>query len=112
MTGSINIISIPSNVTIFIDGIERTGTTPSTIEDLIPGYHTYKLSYPGYIDEEGMILIIESEINYLYIIMKQSFSIRDALVYGFIASFMAGLTLYALSKGKSKQMTVRNKKES
>ena len=105
MTGSINIISIPSNVTIFIDGIQHTETTPSTIENLTPGYHIYKLSYPGYIDEEGMILIRESETNYLYIIMKQSFGIRDALVYGFIASFVAGLTLYILSQGKSKQTT-------
>ncbi len=96
-TGSLSIVSVPGGTKIFIDGEEQIDTTP-TIIDLPVGQHTYRLSYPGYIDVEGIVFIEEGQVYDLFLTMQKSLIIRDILMYGFIASIAAGITLYTLTR--------------
>lgn len=71
--------------------------TPTVI-DLPTGQHIYRLTYPGYIDEEGIVFIQEEQIYDLFISMHESLVVRDVLIYGFLASLAAGITLYLLTR--------------
>lgn len=96
-TGLLSIVSIPGGAKIFIDGEEQIDTTPTIIE-LPVGQHAYRLSYPDYIDVEGIVTIIEGQTSDLFVAMQESLMIRDVIIYGFIASFTAGIALYLLTK--------------
>ena len=96
-TGSLSVVSIPGGAKIFIDGEEQIDTTPAII-DIPVGQHAYRLSYPGYIDVEGIVYITEEQYQDLFFTMQKSLIIRDILIYGFIASITAGITLYLLTR--------------
>lgn len=98
-TGILSIVTIPSGADIFIDGTKQTDKTPSII-NLPIGQHIYGLTYPGYIGEDGMVLIQENQTYDLLVTMHESLAIRDVLVYGFLASLAAGITLYLLIRRK------------
>lgn len=60
--GSAQIITDPPGATIFIDGIRQQITTPATIDhiictDPINKPNKFKLTLPGYRNEEGILLI-------------------------------------------------------
>lgn len=97
LTGSLSIVSIPGGAKIFIDGEEQTVTTPALI-DLPICQNTYKLVKQGYIDVEGIVTIIEEQTYDLFLTMQKSLIIGDILIYWFIASITAGITLYLLTK--------------
>lgn len=97
LTGSLSVVSVPGGANIFIDGEKQTDTTP-TIIDILAGHHTYRPSYPGYIDVEGIVNIIEGQTHDLFSTMQKSSIIGDILIYGFVASFTAGITLYLLTR--------------
>lgn len=99
--GYISILTIPSRAKIFIDGNEWPEPTPEIIPVSL-GYHTYRLTYPRYIDVEGLIYVEEPRTYELFITMQKSSIIKDIIIYGFIASFAAGLTLYTLTKRQSR----------
>lgn len=97
LTGSLSIVSVPGGAKIFIDGDEQIYTTPSII-GLPVGQHTYRLSYSGYIDVEGIVHITEEQYQDLFFTMQKSTIVGDILMYGFIASISAGITLYLLTR--------------
>lgn len=100
-TGQLSIVSIPSGANIFIDGIKQTETTPF-ITTIPIGQHVYRLIYPGYIDEDGMVLIQENQTYDLFVTLHKSFDTRDEIIYGFIGSLAAGVALYLLIKDRTK----------
>jgi len=55
--GSLNIISIPENAAIGLDGIAQ-GTTPKSIQNVKAGSHTITLSYPGYNEWTGTVTVV------------------------------------------------------
>ena len=97
LTGSLSIVTVPSGADVYIDGTKQTDKTPF-IKDLPIGQHIYRLTYPGYIDEEGMVFIQEGQPYDLFVAMHESLVIKDVLIYGFLASFAAGITLYLLTR--------------
>jgi hypothetical protein len=96
-TGSLSIVTIPGGADIYIDGIKQSDKTPAII-DIPIGQHIYRLTYFGYIDEEGMVPIQEGQTYDLFVTMQESVVIKDVLLYGFLASFAAGITLYLLTR--------------
>ncbi len=98
-TGQLSIVSIPSGADIFIDGIKQTDATPF-ITTLSTGQHVYRLIYPGYIDEDGMILIQEGQTYDLFVTMHKDFDAREEIIYGFIGSLAAGFALYLLIRDR------------
>ena len=104
LSGQLSIVTIPSGAEISIDGAIQEGKTTPTIIDLSSGMHTYRLSHPGYINEDGMATIENGNIYNLFIMMHESFSVRDAIVYGFAASLLAGMALYIATR-RSRLMT-------
>lgn len=96
-TGSLSIVTVPGGADIYIDGVKQPDKTPAII-DLPVDQHIYRLTYPGYIDEEGIVYIQEGQTYDLFISMHKSLVIRDVLIYGFMASLMAGITLYLLTR--------------
>ena len=57
--GSLDVITIPRNAKIFIDGVGY-GDTPNTIENLPIGEYEVKLNLPGYGMEKRKVLITEN----------------------------------------------------
>jgi len=55
--GTLNIISIPENAAIGLDGIAQ-GTTPKSIQNVKAGSHTITLSYPGYNEWTGTVTVV------------------------------------------------------
>jgi PKD repeat protein len=55
--GTLNIISIPENAIIGLDGIAQ-GTTPKSIQNVKAGSHTITLSYPGYNEWTGTVTVV------------------------------------------------------
>ena len=97
--GQLSIVSIPSGADIFIDGIKQSDPTPF-ITTLPVGQHIYRLIYPGYIDEDGMVLIQEGQTYDLFVTMHKDFDARDEIIYGFVGSLAAGVALYLLIRKK------------
>jgi len=64
-TGSLYIASVPGEAEIFIDGVDQTVKTPSTITNLTPGSHTVKLTKTGYTDFTGSVTITAGTTSYL-----------------------------------------------
>lgn len=95
--GSLSIVSIPSGARIFIDGIEYAEYTP-TIINLSPGQHIYRLVYPGFFQKDGIVNIMEDQTYNLLISVDGSINIKEVMIFGFIASFSAGLLLYLLTR--------------
>ena len=106
LSGQLSIVTIPSGAEIYIDGVIQPGKTTPAIIDLPSGMYTYRLSYPGYINADGMIDIEDGNTRNLFITMHESLNTRDAIIYGFIASIYAGTALYILTRGKSQQVYV------
>lgn len=95
-TGSISIMTSPSGAKIFIDGQERLETTPAFI-DIPVGTHTYKLTYPGHIDEDGLIFIEEGKTYDIFLIMKQpTISMSTLVASDIIGSAIVALALFFL----------------
>lgn len=71
--GSAHIVSVPAGAKIFIDYKGDIGlVTPTLIPNIPVGVHTYKLTYPGYIDVDGILFIEYNKIYELSIIMEIS----------------------------------------
>jgi len=104
-TGSISVFTIPGGVDIYLDGMKQPNTSPTTIIDVSPGWHSYLLTYPGYINYEGIINLKEGETYELYAVMEESFNIRQAFFYGLLASLMAGTTLFLLTRERRRSFT-------
>lgn len=101
LSGQLSIVTIPSGAEIHIDGIiQQDKTTPAIIE-LPSGMHIYRLSHPGYINEDGMTIIEDGNTQNLFITMHESFNTRDVVVYGFVASTLAGIVLYSITRRKT-----------
>ena len=104
LSGQLSTVTIPSGAEIYIDGVIQLDKTTPVIIDLPSGVRTYRLLYPGYVNADGMIPIEDGNIYNLFITMHESFNTRDAIVYGFIASALAGAVLYVATKGKGRQI--------
>lgn len=98
--GSVSIFTIPGGADIYLDGAKQPNPAPTTITNVDPGWHSYLLIYPGYINSEGIVNIKEGDIYELYVVMEESFDIRQAFIYGFLTSLVAGATLYLLTRDK------------
>ncbi|HQC13449.1 MAG TPA: PEGA domain-containing protein, partial [Methanoregulaceae archaeon] len=59
-SGSVFIYSIPSNADVYLDS-EFMGTTPLTLTNIEPGYHTLMVSKTGYRDYNKEFLIRDGE---------------------------------------------------
>ena len=103
-TGQLSVVSIPSGADIFIDGIKQLDKTP-LITTLSIGQHVYRLIYPGYIDEDGMIFIQEGQTYDLFVTMHKDFDAREEIIYGFIGSLAAGVALYLLIRDRKTHHT-------
>lgn len=99
-TGLLSILTIPGGADIYLDGIKQLYPSPTTIANVDPGWHSYLLTYPGYINSEGIVNIKGGETYDLYVIMEESFNIRQAFIYGFLASLIAGTTLFLLTRDR------------
>jgi uncharacterized repeat protein (TIGR01451 family) len=61
-TGSISVSSTPAGAAISLDGADTGKTTPSTLDNLIPGTHTVAVSLAGYIPNSTTITVIAGSI--------------------------------------------------
>lgn len=98
--GSAHIVSVPTGAKIFIDNIEYTGSvTPITISNISSGTHSYKLTYPGYTDVDGILFIKTGETYELSVIMEKCLapSVQsNALLY--LGLFVIGFMLLSSRK--------------
>lgn len=93
--GSAHIVSIPTGAKIFIDYIGDTGlVTPAVIPDIPTGVHTYRLTYPGYTDVDGLLFINVNETYEVSVIMEISIPgyINPATVIAYIV--IGGVLVY------------------
>jgi hypothetical protein len=95
--GSAHIVSVPTGAKIYIGDINYTGNTPALI-DMPVGPHTYKLSYPGYAEIDGILFIELNTIYELSVIMeKMSWFDPTLLLLG------AGVFMVWMSGRKNKE---------
>jgi len=103
--GSAHIVSVPTGAKIFIDNIEYTGLiTPTTISDIPIGTYTYKLTYPGYTDVNG-ILFIKTGETYDISTTMEKYSVpsqSNALLY--LGLFAVGFMLLSSRKKESTEI--------
>ena len=104
-TGSISVFTIPGGADIYLDGEKKPNPSPTTIASVDPGWHSYLLIYPGYINSEGIINLKEGENYELYVVMEEAFDIQQAFFYGLLASLIAGATLFLLTRDKRRSFT-------
>lgn len=96
--GSAHIVSVPTGAKIFIDNIDFQQTTPAIISNISSGTHTYKLTYPGYTDVDGILFIKTGETYEISAIMEKCSipSQSNALLY--LGLFAVGFMLLSSRK--------------
>lgn len=60
--GSINVLSIPLEATVSVDG-ERVGLTPLTVEDVLAGEHTLEIEKTDYVGHTEKVVVKKNEIE-------------------------------------------------
>ena len=70
LKGYLYISSSPIGAKIFIDDVEQTGlSTPTIMQGLLIGTHTYKLTLPGYEDKTDIFVISTGQITNIQAIL-------------------------------------------
>ncbi len=71
-TSSVYIVSDVSGAQVFIDGVEQTGcNTPSMINNIPSGYHSFKLKHPEHIDTESEISLDPGKTYNMFLSMPK-----------------------------------------
>lgn len=68
--GSINVLSIPLEATVSIDG-ERVGLTPLTVEDVLAGEHTLEIEKSDYIRHAEKVVVKKNEIEKVEVYLEK-----------------------------------------
>lgn len=100
LTGSAKITSYPPGAKIFLNNVEQELVTPALITNLPPNTYIYKLTYPRYIEAEGIMIINAGETYPLFVIMERAPGIEISPIWYFIFGAFTFSLLMALYRKK------------
>lgn len=64
-TGAINVTSMPVGASVYLDGQDTGKVTPCSIENLVEGGYTVRLTYYHYKDEVGAVMVETGVVSYI-----------------------------------------------
>jgi hypothetical protein len=101
-TSSVYMVSDPAGAQIFIDGIEQIGfNTPAMITDIYSGYHSFRLTSPGYVDIESEMPLEPGRTYNIFLTMGKSTSTSTSTdISGIVVLFALGLIGYFLLRNR------------